>query len=118
MRSQLDLLQLYWGERVATGPEMYGRLAVLEKLAREMIRQRRDRLHPAPRRTSPTVTWLPSMGCSATESCERTSLRGMRRTSAPVAFAHALLFDFTVASQVLARPEEPMCLAGGSRRGA
>lgn len=36
---------------------------------------------------------------------------GYAPTSVPMAFAHALLFDFTVVSQVLARPEEPMCLA-------
>ena len=110
VRSQLDLLQLYWGERVATGRERYGRLRLLEKLAREMIRQRRDRLHPLCEHFSDSD--LAALhGLLSDGVLREDQPSGYAPASVPVAFAHALLFDFTVASQVLARPGEPMCLA-------
>ena len=111
VRSELDLLPLYWGQRVATGPETYGRLGVLEKLAREMIRQRRDRLHP-PHDNFTNSDLAAIQGLLSNGVLREDQPPGYASTSAPVAFAHALLFDFTVANQVLARPEDPMHLAG------
>jgi hypothetical protein len=90
---------------------MYLRVAVLEKLAREMILQRHDRLHPL--RAGLTGGDLAAMhGLLADGVLREDQPSGYAPASAPVAFAHALLFDFTVASQVLARPGEPMHLAG------
>ena len=111
VRSQLDLLTLYWEQRVATGPAAYGRLAVLEKLAREMIRRRRDRLH-RPHDILTTSELAAMQGLLSDGVLREAQAPGYASTAAPVAFAHALLFDFTVANQVLARPEDPMHLAG------
>jgi hypothetical protein len=111
VRSQLDLLTLYWDQRVATGPAMYGRLVVLEKLAREMIRRRRDRLH-RPHDILTTSELAAMQGLLSDGVLREAQAPGYTSTAAPVAFAHALLFDFTVANQVLARPEDPMHLAG------
>ena len=111
VRSQLDLLMLYWDQRVATGPAMYGRLAVLEKLAREMIRRRRDRLH-RPHDILITSELAAMQGLLSDGVLREAQAPGYASTAAPVAFAHALLFDFTVANQVLARLEDPMHLAG------
>lgn len=115
VRSQLDLLMLYWDQRVATGPAMYGRLAVLEKLAREMIRRRRDRLH-RPHDILITSELAAMQGLLSDGVLREAQAPGYASTAAPVAFAHALLFDFTVANQVLARLEDPMHLAGHSPR--
>ena len=110
VRSQLDLLKLYWDERVAAGTEVYARLAVLEKLAQEMIRQRRDRLHRP--QDVLTATELQVMeGLLRADVLRQDEPSGYSGPHAPVAFAHALLFDFTVATQVLERPKQPMHLA-------
>jgi len=106
--SQLDLLKLYWDERVATGTEVYARLAVLEKLAQEMIRQRRDRLHRPQDVLTATELQVMEVLLRAGVLCQD---QPSGYSHAPVAFAHALLFDFTVATQVLERPEQPMHLA-------
>jgi hypothetical protein len=111
VRSQLDLLNLYWAERVAVGPDVYARTGILEKLARAMISRRRDRI---------------SRVHDVLDAGELAIMRGLlsdgvlqedmpggytAATSPAVAFSHAILFDFTAASQVLGRPGEPLYLA-------
>ena len=79
VRSQLDLLTLYWDQRVATGPAMSGRLAVLEKLAQEMIRRRRDRLY-RPHDILTTSELAAMQGLLGDGACERPRPPGMHRS--------------------------------------
>jgi hypothetical protein len=111
VRSQLDLLNLYWAERVATGPDVYVRTAVLEKLARAMISLRRDRLSRV--HDVLDASELAIMGGLLSDGVLQGDMPGgyAAATSHAVAFSHAILFDFAAASQILGRPGEPLYLA-------
>ncbi|HEU0077588.1 MAG TPA: hypothetical protein VFQ76_08075, partial [Longimicrobiaceae bacterium] len=110
--SQLDLLDLYWDERVVAGGERreaYAREAVLGRAVDGMVRDRslrvdRDRVADDPA-ASPALTdllgahvlteWAPASGSSPDRST--------------LTFAHHVLFDYAVARLLLRR--QPLRLA-------
>ena len=110
VRSQLDLLNLYWAERVATAPDAYARTATLERLARAMISQRRDRL-ARPQEFLDTGGLTIMRGLLSDGVLQEDAPAGYATASPAVAFSHAILFDFTAANLILARPGEPLHLA-------
>ena len=87
--SEVQLLALFWRQRVSTGPTALRRRSVLADIARAMVEARQLSVrHDAHYRTEDDDTWRDLL---SSEILTEVGTAGQR-----VAFAHNILFDFAV----------------------
>jgi hypothetical protein len=100
LRSQLELLWLYWRRRVADAAQGPRRSQVLARLCEAMVARRRLRVDAA---AVLDVVMVDTITALLHDGVLREAPRRLRASGGtPVLFAHHVLFDFAVAALLLA----------------
>ncbi len=101
MRSEVQLLRLFWHRRIESASNEINRLTVLEEIARKMVDQRSLSIKQSDVRKTLTQTAWNDL--QSDEILAKVSSTGQR-----IAFSHNILFDYAIS--VLLIDDEPQCL--------